>query len=187
MSSSAKEEIDANRAHCLRNSSARNSEPLSVSRGTHSHLSTEQGHVKSLDWSRASRKTRLLRIIFPSIKPPDRRRAERSSAKELVAYCFNGGEPTPYRLGNVSVTGLFLITEERWLPGTKIVITLQKEDCSANNNEDWRRVESKVVRWADDGVGFEFVSGKDAHILLGDQFEKRAFEQFVANVIAASS
>ena len=56
---------------------------------------------------------------------------------------------------HVSQSGLILLTDERWLPGTRIVMTLQRG--GKDRPEEIHRVESEVIRWGVDGVGCAFV------------------------------
>ena len=135
---------------------------------------------------------RFLRWLFPEAASTDRRRGERLPAPGLVAYYWTGGAPTAFQLGNVSRSGLYLLTEERWLPGTRIVMTLQKENGGKASSDDISRVESKVIRWGEDGVGCEFVQSgfvdlNTGEIEEGRSFERQAFERFLGRVVNASA
>ena len=136
------------------------------------------------DWYNPSLKTRLLRWLFPNIKPPDRRRANRIPVPDLIAFHSTGGEPKPHKVGDVSTGGFYLLTDERWLPGTRIVMTLQRNTGARHDLLDWSRIESEVVRWGTDGVGFEFVAMNKPEILQGNEFERREFDQFLAGITA---
>ncbi len=130
-----------------------------------------------------SLKVRFLRWLFPEPASIDRRRGERLPVPGLVAYYWTGGAPRAYQLGNVSGSGLYLLTEERWLPGTRIVMTLQKENHEPNS-VNFSRVESKVIRWGEDGVGCEFVESGHVNLNTGEivenqKFDRAAFEQFL--------
>jgi hypothetical protein len=131
-----------------------------------------------------SRKVRFLRWLFPKLAPPDRRRGERLPEPGLVAYYWTGGSPNSYPLGDVSSSGLYLITDERWLPGTRIVMTLQRSNPDAAKIDDACKVESTVVRWGEDGVGCEFVESgffdlNSGELIEGQKFDHQAFEQFL--------
>ncbi len=110
-----------------------------------------------------SRTVRFLRWLFPELtirtapKPRDRRRASRLPLPGLVAYFFTGGAPTPHKIGDISVTGFYLQTEERWMPGTIIRMTLQRLGAKGQETGENITVHSRVVRWGADGGGFEFV------------------------------
>ncbi|HUB29001.1 MAG TPA: hypothetical protein VL967_04860 [Terracidiphilus sp.] len=85
------------------------------------------------------------------------RAAPRVTDPGLVAYFFTGGAPRPHEVKNISVTGFYMLTDERWLPGTIIRITLQLVGTTGENPHDTITVHSRVVRWGPDGGGFEFV------------------------------
>jgi hypothetical protein len=136
---------------------------------------------------RPSRTVRFLRWLFPKPASSDRRRAERLPDPGLVAYYWTGGSPNSYPLGNVSSNGLYLLTDERWLPGTRIVMTLQRNNPAAAKADDICRVESKVVRWGDDGIGCEFVESgffdlNSGEVIEGQRFDHNALEQFLLRV-----
>jgi hypothetical protein len=128
---------------------------------------------------------RILRWLFPAPPSNDRRRGERMPAPGLVAYYWTGSAPQAYQLSNVSQNGLFLLTEERWLPGTRIVMTLQNQQRNDAEPEEIHRVESKVIRWGVDGVGCEFVESEfvdlnSGEIIEGQKFDREAFMQFLS-------
>lgn len=60
---------------------------------------------------------------------------------------------------NISSTGFYLVTKERWLPGTMVTMTLQRTDMAHENSrtEPHISVLSKVVRLDEYGVGFDFI------------------------------
>jgi hypothetical protein len=97
---------------------------------------------------------RFLRWLFPEV---NQRRAARFQAPNLVAYYWTGGAPYSYHVGDISATGLFLLTKERWAPGTLIQMTLQKQDGRINNSDSSICVLSEVVRWGQNGAGFNFI------------------------------
>lgn len=108
-------------------------------------------------------KIRLLRWMFPEliIKEPeeqvDRRRASRQSLPGMIAYYFTGGSPEPQKIANISVTGFYLHTDERWMPGTIVRMTLQRVGSQGDDPSDTITVNSRIVRWGEDGEGFEFI------------------------------
>jgi hypothetical protein len=138
---------------------------------------------------------RFLLMFFPEADKSNRRRANRLPAPDLVAYYWTGGPPKAYKLGNVSGSGLYLLTEERWLPGTRVVMTLQKAGDGRSDSarsEEISRVESEVVRWGEDGVGFRFVESGFAdlntgEIMEGRRFDKEGFEQFLRRNVGIGS
>jgi len=85
------------------------------------------------------------------------RTAPRVSNPGLVGYFFTGGHSRPHEVKNISVSGFYMYTDERWLPGTIIRVTLQIVGSRGDRRADTVTVHSRVVRWGLDGGGFEFV------------------------------
>ena len=113
---------------------------------------------------RPSRKLQILCWLYPHLKldqvkqrRAEERRAPRLPMPGLVAYFFTGGSPRPHPIKDISVTGFYMQTEERWLPGTVIRVTLQMVNAHGEDGRDSVTVLSRVVRWGPDGGGFEFV------------------------------
>ncbi len=94
-------------------------------------------------------------------EPPDPRKAQRESLPGLTAYFFTGGTPVGHGVKDISLTGLYVLTTERWYPGTMVRMTLT--DRHEPTMERSITLHASVMRAGDDGVGFRFVlaSGKD--------------------------
>jgi hypothetical protein len=88
-------------------------------------------------------------------EPPDPRKASREALPGLVAYFFTGGVPIPHSVRNISTSGLYVITEERWYKGTFVRLTLtdQREPTSERSIT----LHGKVVRCTHDGVALHFI------------------------------
>jgi hypothetical protein len=127
---------------------------------------------------------RFLRWLFPEV---NQRRAKRFQAPNLVAYYWTGGAPYSYHVGDISATGLFLLTKERWAPGTLIQMTLQKQDGRINNSDSSICVLSEVVRWGENGAGFNFILSDYENVLdYGmtpmEAIDKKSIERFLQKV-----
>jgi hypothetical protein len=87
------------------------------------------------------------------------RRSPRHVTPPLVTYYYDGESATPsaHRIQNISPTGLYLLTERRWYPGTLIILTLQMTEGVGDSSADTIAVLAKVIRSGSDGVGFKFV------------------------------
>ena len=98
------------------------------------------------------------RLLFPEKRSTDRRSTERVGAPHLAAYYWNGSQPEPHSVRDISSSGIYLLTEDRWHPGTLLMVTVQKP-VTADDTRSSRsiRVQSKVIRSGADGVGFAFV------------------------------
>ena len=129
-------------------------------------------------------KIRLLRWLFPDI---NRRRAKRYLSPGLVAYYWTGGAPHCYDVANISATGLFLRTKERWAPETLLQMTLQKSKNGDNDEVGQASITvlSEVVRWGEDGTGFNFVlkdNNETAYareFLSSEPLDRRSVEKFL--------
>ena len=97
------------------------------------------------------------RGMLDSLFSNDKRKAGRRPAPTLGAYYWTNSSPEEHEIRDISETGLYLVTEERWYPGTVVMVTLQRKDLPENSPGRTLAVHSKAVRWGEDGVGLEFV------------------------------
>lgn len=115
---------------------------------------------------------------------PDPRKAPRIPASGLAAYYWTGAAPQARNVKDISSTGLYVVTEERWYPGTLVLMTLQRTDLGDETTEKSISVHSRAVRWGNDGVGLQFVmkssltpeQGRNA---LVDGVNKKELERFL--------
>jgi hypothetical protein len=96
---------------------------------------------------------------FKRLSSSEHRKAQRMKSPLLVAYYWDGAVPTSHPIQNISSTGAYLSTKERWLPGTMVTMTLQRTDIALGHpgTEPHVAVLSKVVRLDEEGVGLAFV------------------------------
>jgi hypothetical protein len=126
---------------------------------------------------------RFLRWLFPEV---NQRRAKRFSTSNLVAYYWTGGAPFSYQVGDISATGVFLLTKERWAPGTLIQMTLQPQNGKVSNDNSIS-VLSEVVRWGENGSGFNFIL-KDYENVMNygiqpsEAIDRKSVERFLQKV-----
>jgi hypothetical protein len=97
---------------------------------------------------------RWLNPVVPIVS--DRRRAHRRYVPGMVAHYYTGGAPKPHDVADISMTGFYLLTEDRWMPDTMIQMTLQKP-CAKGERKQTITVLSKIVRRGSDGVAGVFV------------------------------
>lgn len=119
---------------------------------------------------------------FTKASLQERRSAEREGVPHLAAYYWNGAHAVPHRVRDLSSTGCYLLTDERWHTGTMLMLTLQKP-VTADDVRSSRsvRLQAKVVRWGEDGVGLTFIfAGKESVLTEGaDRKTFIAFSQWV--------
>jgi hypothetical protein len=127
---------------------------------------------------------RFLRWLFPEV---NQRRAKRYTTPGLVAYYWTGGAPYSFHVGDMSATGIFLLTKERWAPGTLIQMTLQKQDGRVNNSDSSICVLSEVVRWGENGSGFNFILSDYENvanygIMPQETINRKSIERFMQKI-----
>lgn len=98
-----------------------------------------------------------LEDLVEKLSLPETKRAERRPAHGFVAHYLVGRSARQDDIKNISSTGLFLLTEERWVPGTVVSLTLQMQSPLEEISERQITVQAKTVVWGEDGVGFSFV------------------------------
>lgn len=104
-------------------------------------------------WKAKASGSWLQRLLAP--EPADPRNAPRTALPWLVAYFFTGARPIAHGIRDISATGVFVFTDERWYPGTVVRMTLTDQ---RNPTKDQSfTINAEVMRSADDGVGFQFV------------------------------
>lgn len=116
---------------------------------------------------------------------PERRIGTRYPAPPMIAFLGTVRSSQEYRIGDVSVTGFYMVTEDRWVPGTVVPITLERTD-----QEDARpslTVNATVVRNGSDGVGFSFVldtveGNAESEIEAGSLVNLTKLAQFLAGL-----
>lgn len=85
-------------------------------------------------------------------------------ASDLDASYPTGSGEKLVRVRDVSSTGLYILTDDRWAPGTRFTLTVQKWTLQ-QKAQPALRLEVRVVRHGKDGAGLAFVhEGIDAAI-----------------------
>jgi hypothetical protein len=104
----------------------------------------------------APKRSWLQKLLAP--EPADNRRTARHPLPGVYAYFFTGGAPVAHGLRDISLTGMYVFTKERWYPGTMVRMTLS--DSSERAAGSSITLNTTVVRAGDDGVGLRFVLEK---------------------------
>jgi Flp pilus assembly protein TadG len=106
--------------------------------------------------------------------PSESRRAARIFEPKVVVYYWDGSVPAGHQLRDVSPTGAYLFTSERWYPGTIIRLLLQEEHAPADTPSTTSAgpasasIPARVVRHGSDGVAVEFLfrNSEDRQLLV---------------------
>jgi hypothetical protein len=103
--------------------------------------------MKLNDWKRT-----LRNLGYPELP-----RAERRTPSGLAAMYGTASAPKLGRIKNISSSGIYLQTEERWPVGEVISMTLQREELSERLSQLQIDVQARVATHGEDGVGLAFV------------------------------
>jgi len=106
-----------------------------------------------------------------------RHRAERRPSPSLAAYHWDGSTPKENAIGNISATGAFLLTNQRWDPGDTLLLTLQRKGPPARIPEHRYSLQAKAVRSDRHGVAVSFVMPEDADLRLWQNPLQTSHEQ----------
>ncbi len=117
-------------------------------------LQPEEDEGEAQSWKTPGKKKNWLKRWF-SPDPEEPRKAHRRALPGLSAYFWTGASPRAHAVLNISSTGLYVETDERWYPGTLIQMTLKKKE--SRTIESSISLQAKANRWGNDGVGLEFV------------------------------
>jgi hypothetical protein len=107
------------------------------------------------------RKMKALSIKHPLVKQlmrwlvPEQRVANRHGMPPVVAYLGMTRSSRDYKVGDISVAGFYMVTDERWVAGSGFPVTLERTDEGAQGQT--LTVYSTVIRNGIDGVGFTFL------------------------------
>ncbi len=103
---------------------------------------------------------RSLRSWFEKTFPPEepqQQRAERRAVPGLEAIHWTGSSPGLDIVRNISATGMYLVTRERWPQGEVNPIRLVYPELNDDSPDRQVTLETKAVRWGEDGMGLTFV------------------------------
>ena len=96
----------------------------------------------------------------------NRRGAMRKRWPRLVAYDSKGTAVAVHGVRDISATGIYVMTEERWPVGAQVKMSLQRTDSIDENAMNPITVQLRVSRWGDDGVGLEFIQPESEETAL---------------------
>jgi hypothetical protein len=128
------------------------------------------------------------RLMKP--EPPDPRKAIRECLPGLASYFWTGGVPVAHPIRDISLTGLYVVTEERWYPGTEVVMTLTKADWVGDAADHSISLRARAVRWGSDGVGLGFMlappkAKNQSSSHMADEVDMLELHRFLARLKAA--
>lgn len=117
--------------------------------------------------------------------PPPKPRAARRTEPTVVVYYWDGSTPKGHELRNISPTGAYLYTSERWYIGTIVRLLIQAKNDSEQNesngteNVPSQSIPARVVRHGSDGVAL--------HFMFNNAEQREKLEEFVAESVGPSA
>ncbi|MGO9775001.1 MAG: PilZ domain-containing protein [Terracidiphilus sp.] len=146
-----------------------------------------QDASQAVPWKKDQSKPKswLQRLLAP--EPTEPRKTLRAALPDLAAYFWTGGTPQPHDIRNISPTGMFVVTDERWYPGTQVQMTLRKAEREGAGPEATISLLTRVKRWGNDGVGLEFVvrdprASRTGEATPSEAIEREVLDQFLARI-----
>jgi hypothetical protein len=103
-----------------------------------------------------NRQSQVARRKLPPSVTQDRRHAPRTPCPLPISYFSAGGMLAAHVIRDISETGLYLVTRERWPIGAEVRMSLQRSDASQGPDLAHIMLRLRVARWGADGVGLEF-------------------------------
>ena len=87
----------------------------------------------------------------------ERREDGRISVRDFDVFYSIGSKRKRSRVKDMSATGVYLQTEERWAPGTLVQLTLQRTGLLGQRSGPPLLLRARSIRAGEDGVGLTFV------------------------------
>jgi hypothetical protein len=87
----------------------------------------------------------------------ERREDGRICVRDLEVFYAAGSKQMRSRVKDMSATGVYLQTDERWLPGTRVLLTLQRTGLLGQRLGPPLPLRARSVRAGEDGVALTFV------------------------------
>jgi hypothetical protein len=95
-----------------------------------------------------------------------RPRAERRESPALAAFYWDGPTPRQSHVANISRSGAYLLTDERWTAGEIVSLSLQRSGVLETENQRHFTVQAKAIRSDRKGVGVAFLMPRGADLRL---------------------
>lgn len=104
----------------------------------------------------------------------ERRKDGRIPARGLEVSYRAGSEQKRAKAKDISTTGIYIYTEERWPPGTAVELTLQRRSLLGGDARLKARLRTRCARLDDHGAGLTFVENPAYSDLWSNAMEKAA-------------
>jgi hypothetical protein len=98
---------------------------------------------------------------FKEPPPKKQRMGTRQPAPQIVAIHPSQEDVKEDAVKDISATGIYILTEDRWGEGTPVPLTLHRKSTQHEDSEDDFTLPAKTVRTGEDGVALTFELPKD--------------------------
>ncbi|HEY2860394.1 MAG TPA: PilZ domain-containing protein [Terracidiphilus sp.] len=130
------------------------------------HLRHIEHSLEDIDLKPANGPSDAVKNWLTQTPESERRVAPRRRWPHLEALEMECASTAPFAVRDISTTGLYLVTDERWPLGTRIHLSVQRTDGLDDASMIPTTMELRVSRWGADGVGLEFVTADAEHSAL---------------------
>lgn len=86
----------------------------------------------------------------------ERRKNRRAFPRGLEVSYIAAAAPKKARIRDISPTGIYIVTDDRWPPGTNIALTIERKGFLDRQSRHHVRLWARSVRLGEDGVGLTF-------------------------------
>ncbi|HTX74940.1 MAG TPA: PilZ domain-containing protein [Terracidiphilus sp.] len=107
--------------------------------------------------------------ILPQHSYAGTRGLERRNTR--VAAVAGKHAPGVHVIRDISATGLYLVTKERWPVGSEVKMSLQRTGPASLGASPAITLQLRVTRWGTDGVGLEFAGPAPEHSGLASMYQ----------------
>jgi hypothetical protein len=127
----------------------------------------------------------FFKSLFGKSDSKERRRSDRTELPQLAVFYWDGAAPKAHNIRDISPSGLYLLTEDRWYPGTLVMMTLQNNERLEDGSEQTIAVQARAVRWGEDGVGLAFVlpdakNSRHGREVMENGADQKALDEFLS-------
>ncbi|HEY1576924.1 MAG TPA: PilZ domain-containing protein [Terracidiphilus sp.] len=113
-----------------------------------------------------------------------RPRAERRASPALTAVHWDGQTPRQDCVANISSSGAYVLTQQKWKPGELVSLTLQRSGALEGSNRRRVTVQARAVRRDEDGVALSFLLPRGSEVCLwGNAFNPGASQTQPEDVV----
>lgn len=109
--------------------------------------------------------------ILPQHSYAGTRVLERGGSRAVAVPAAGKQAAGVHVIRDISATGLYLVTRERWPVGSEVKMSLQRTGPPSHGAQPAITLQLRVTRWGADGVGLEFAGPAPEHTGLASMYQ----------------